>query len=197
MKNGGYWTYDNEIEKDVKVIKEFNINAFMSNEKEDEIKEDDVLDEKNISEINKIEKSSFDDEVNQKGNIEDLRMSLIKEYLYDVDSHLYKEVSTLSKEELLKELNMIDDELRPKNIGLLMFSDGPNKFISGYQIELVDFTDTSFDEFTEKIFHGPIQDQIRGILRYIENNVIKSKNIDGNSIFNYPIQAIKEVVIGL
>ncbi|WP_286909449.1 ATP-binding protein [Clostridium sp. UBA1652] len=137
----------------------------------------------------------FDDEVNLNANYEDMRLSLIKEYLYDTGNELYEEISKLSKEELLKKLDMIDDELRPKNIGLLIFSDSPEKFIPGCQLELVHFLGTTCDGFIEKKFHGPIHEQIKAVLSYIENAIIKSKNIDGEIFFNYPLKAIKEAIV--
>ncbi|SHH85793.1 ATP-binding protein [Clostridium intestinale] len=168
--------YDNEINKE----------KTKKNKKDKEVKKVKKIDPINIDN---------DDEVNLNANFEDMRLSLIKEYLYDTGNELYDETSKLSKEELLKNLDMIDDELRPKNIGLLMFSDRPEKFIPGCQLELVHFLGTTCDDFIEKTFHGPIYEQIKAVLRYIENNLIKSKNIDGEIFFNYPLKAIKEAII--
>ena len=43
--------------------------------------------------------------------------------------------------------------IKPKNIGILMFNDNPQKFIPMSQIELVHFEETSGDDvFIEKIF---------------------------------------------
>lgn len=153
--------------------------------------------DKEVKKVKKIDPINIDndDEVNLNANYEDMRLSLIKEYLYDTGNELYEEGSKLSKEELLRKLDMIDDELRPKNIGLLMFSDSPEKFIPGCQLELVHFLGTTCDDFIEKKFHGPIHEQIRAVLSYIENNLIKSKNIDGEIFFNYPLKAIKEAII--
>ena len=53
---------------------------------------------------------------------------------------------------------------------------------------------------TEKTFTGPIQNQLRNALLYIENNVLEDKitKIDGEAItlrsYNYPIDAIKELL---
>lgn len=168
--------YDNEINKE----------KTKKNKKDKEVKKVKKIDPINIDN---------DDEVNLNANFEDIRLSLIKEYLYDTGNELYEETSKLSKEELLKKLDMIDDELRPKNIGLLMFSDSPEKFIPGCQLELVHFLGTTCDDFIKKTFHGPIHEQIRAVLRYIENDLIKSKNIDGEIFFNYPLKAIKEAII--
>ncbi len=183
---GGTW-FDGEVESGGRLVREYFFDG---------LTESNVEKNKNSIEASKENKDNpFDDEVNLNAKYEDMSMSLIKEYLYDTGNELYEETSKLSKEELLRKLDMIDDELRPKNIGLLMFSDSPEKFIPGCQLELVHFLGTTYDDFIEKTFHGPIYEQIKAVLRYIENNLIKSKNIDGEIFFNYPLKAIKEAII--
>lgn len=183
---GGTW-FDGEVESGGRLVREYFFDG---------LTESNVEKNKNSIEASKENKDNpFDDEVNLNANFEDIRLSLIKEYLYDTGNELYEETSKLSKEDLLRKLDMIDDELRPKNIGLLMFSDNPEKFIPGCQLELVHFLGTTCDDFIEKTFHGPIYEQIKAVLRYIENNLIKSKNIDGEIFFNYPLKAIKEAII--
>ncbi|ERK30146.1 ATP-binding protein [Clostridium intestinale] len=190
---GGSW-FDGEVESGGRLVREYFFGGLTENNK-DSIEAS--KENKEIPSETSIEKygNPFDDEVNLNANFEDMRLSLIKEYLYDTGSELYDETSKLSKEELLRKLDMIDDELRPKNIGLLMFSDSPEKFIPGCQLELVHFLGTTCDDFIEKTFHGPIYEQIRAVLSYIENTLIKSKNIDGEIFFNYPLKAIKEAII--
>lgn len=196
-EEGGSW-FDGEVEPDVRVVREYFFGGLTENtvEKNKASIEASKENKENPSETS-IEKydNPFDDEVNLNANFEDMRLSLIKEYLYDTGNELYEEISKLSKEELLRKLDMIDDELRPKNIGLLMFSDSPEKFIPGCQLELVHFLGTTCDDFIEKTFNGPIHEQIRVVLSYIENTLIKSKNIDGEIFFNYPLKAIKEAII--
>ncbi len=196
-EEGGSW-FDGELEPDGRVVREYFFGGLTENtvEKNKDSIEASKENKENPSEtlIEKYE-NPFDDELNLNANFEDMRLSLIYEYLFDTGNELYYETSKLSKEELLKKLDMIDDELRPKNIGLLMFSDSPEKFIPGCQLELVHFLGTTCDDFIEKKFHGPIHEQIRAVLSYIENNLIKSENIDGEVLFNYPLKAIKEAII--
>lgn len=183
---GGTW-FDGEVESGGRLVREYFFDGLTENTLEKN------KDSKEASKENKD--NPFDDEVNLNANYEDMRLSLIYEYLFDTGNELYEERSKLSKEELLKKLDMIDDELIPKNIGLLMFSDSPEKFIPGCQLELVHFLGTTCDGFIEKKFHGPIHEQIKGVLSYIENDLIKSKNIDSEVFFNYPLKAIKEAII--
>lgn len=185
-EEGGSW-FDGEVESGGRLVREYFFGGLSENT---------VEKNKDSIEASKENKDNpFDDEVNLNAKYEDMSMSLIKEYLYDTGNELYEETSKLSKEDLLKKLDMIDDELRPKNIGLLMFSDNPEKFIPGCQLKLVHFLGTTCDDFIEKNFHGPIHEQIKAVLRYIENDLIKSKNIDGEIFFNYPLKAIKEAII--
>ena len=46
--------------------------------------------------------------------------------------------------------------IRPKNVGLLFFSENPEKYIPYARIELVRFYDDVGDHFDEKILHGPM-----------------------------------------
>ena len=49
-----------------------------------------------------------------------------------------------------------------------MFTNDPDKYIPVSRIELVEFEDSEAgDIFTEKIFAGPIHEQLRDVLKYI------------------------------
>ena len=57
------------------------------------------------------------------------------------------------------------------------------------------------DQIVEKILHGPIHQQIRDALRYIQNNVIIEKVLkhshrpEATRFFNYPMTAIEEALV--
>ena len=147
----------------------------------------------------------FDDRVHYNSEVSDLKLNLIKEYLGDVKSDLYDKVSDIPSEILGRQMNIVEgaqEYIKPKNIGILMFNDNPQKFIPMSQIELVHFEETSGDDvFIEKIFTGPIHEQIRNILKYIKNSIIKEKVIkvadqaEAIRVFNYPYAAIEELEI--
>ncbi|WP_326512418.1 ATP-binding protein [Clostridium intestinale] len=143
----------------------------------------------------------FDDKVNINGGIEELSGDLIKEYFRASESALYWEVSKFSLEVLAKKLGIVQNS-KVKNVGLLMFSNSPQKFFPMCQIEVIDFTKKSFEaDFTEKIFTGSIYTQLIGALVYISNSVIKEKFIKVNDkseavrMFSYPYEAIKEALV--
>ena len=56
-------------------------------------------------------------------------------------------------------------------------------------------------ELIEKTFQGPVHEQIRDALRYLQNNVIREKVIkhkdraEATRIFNYPFPAVEEAVV--
>lgn len=156
-----------------------------------------VIKNKQTTGINNSYKDSFDDDINLTCRLGDLRLGLIQQYLYDVKSDLYEEVLKLSLDELGKKLDVIDyssETLKVKNIGVLMFTEKPKEFIPQSYIELTHFENSSADQYIEKIFDGPIHEQIRGVLRYVKDNLIKMKKIGSKEVFNYPLKAIKEAV---
>jgi ATP-dependent DNA helicase RecG len=93
-----------------------------------------------------------------------------------------------------------DEDLRPLNVGLLLFNDKPHRFFRGAQIDLVEYKDEIGDHFSENIFTGPIQYQLRDALRYLKNNLIKEfvQKVEGqaeaNRFYNYPYEALEEVL---
>ena len=147
----------------------------------------------------------FDDSVNSNAEIGDLKLDLIKEYFRASESQLYWQVGKQPIETLLGEMNVLEtskEGIRVKNIGLLMFSDIPQKFFPNCQIEVVNFNNASEGaNFSERVFMGSIYTQLIGVLMYIKNLVIKEKTIKLNDesnelkVFNYPNGAIKEALV--
>ena len=154
--------------------------------------------------INLTAKIPFDDRVNSLTNIDELSFALMREHLSKTKSKLYKESASMSVEELADKMNLSQgakEHLFPKNIGLLMFSENPNKFFNGSQIDIVEFPNgLGAKEFNEKTFNGPIQKQLIDVLSYLKANIIKSKIIkysdraESDKIFNYPYEAVEEAL---
>ena len=88
--------------------------------------------------------------------------------------------------------------LRPKNVGLLFFSENPEKFFPYTRIEIVHFFDEIGDRFTEQIFTGSIPQQLKAALLYIKNQVIKEMVVkvpdqaEAIRFYNYPYGALEE-----
>jgi len=147
----------------------------------------------------------FDDRINHHASIADIKLTLIKEFLHEVQSDLYHTASNLPFETLCRQMNIAygaDECIKPLNIGLLLFNDKPQDFIRYSQIELVHFaTDAGGDMLDEKIFSGPIQQQIKDVLRYMKNMILKEQIIKypnrekADRFFNYPYDALEESVV--
>ncbi len=82
-----------------------------------------------------------------------------------------------------------------------MFTIMPESFFPNTRIDIVEFPNGyASNEFYEKKFSGPIQNQLKESLSYIKTNIIKEKVIKSPSeaesarFFNYPYQAIEEAV---
>lgn len=146
----------------------------------------------------------FDDQIQQYSEITDLKLPLIKSHLAEVGSDLAGRADSMPFIDLCRRMNIVggpDEYIKPKNIGLLLFNDNPTTFFSCAQIDLVEFKDDVGDRFTEKIFTGPVQQQLRDALIYIKNNIITEtiKKIPGKAeairYYNYPYEALEETLV--
>ncbi len=146
----------------------------------------------------------FDDRQCPQAGLTDLKLPLIKEYLREVGSNL-AEAESLPLSDLCRRMNIIDggDEfVRPRNVGLLFFNDEPKNFLPGAQVDVVIFPKgAGGGELIEKTFHGPIHEQVRAALRYLQNEVIREKVIklkdkpEAIRLFNYPFPAVEEALV--
>lgn len=85
-------------------------------------------------------------------------------------------------------------------MGLLLFSQNPEKYFPYARIEIVHFLDEVGDRFTEKILHGPIHLQLEAALKYIREQVLLEKVIkvrgeaEAVRCYNYPYEALEEIL---
>ena len=146
----------------------------------------------------------FDDRVNHKATLKDLDIRRIEQYLVAVKSDLVKEMSKIPFKDLCRRMNIVegsDELLRPKNIGLMLFCVEPQKFFPRTTIDVVKYKDDVGDEFDEKIFTGPVHEQVELALKYIKDLVIIEyvHKVEGRAeadrLFNYPYAAIEESLV--
>ena len=147
----------------------------------------------------------FDDRPCRAAEVDDLRPALIRSFLKEIGSDLYKEASKTPLAELCRRMNIVDganEFVRPRNVGLMFFHEEPRKFLPGTQIDVVIFPKgPGGDVLIEKIFHGPIHEQIREALRYIQNSVLRETVVkhpdraEATRYFNYPMAAIEEALV--
>lgn len=145
----------------------------------------------------------FDDRANVKANIEDMRPSLMSEYLYSIGSDLYREALKRPITDLASDMHLVGgpSEMRkPLNVGLMFFNEHPENYFGYARIEIVDKPDPTGKGMTEKVFTGPLDRQLRDALSYIKNYIIKEKvtkvsgQAEAERIYNYPYDAIEETL---
>lgn len=161
-----------------------------------------------ISELfDKFNSVPYDDRVNRKAKIDDIRRGYIEDFIRKSNSSLINELNSSSLEDLLLAQEVADEtdtELDIRNIGVLMFTEHPEKLIPGAYIELIRFNTKeaeASDDFIEKTFTGPIWKQVMDALDYIKNTVIEQKveKIQGQAeavrFYNYPYNALEEALV--
>ena len=114
----------------------------------------------------------YDDRVNLAANIEDLKPSLISEFLYTVGSDLYNASLKNPVERIAADMRLLggpSEYRKPLNAGLMFFNERPDVFFPYTKIEVVDKPDPTGVGMTEKIFTGPLDRQLRDALSYIES----------------------------
>ncbi len=146
----------------------------------------------------------FDDRTNHEASMSDLNITLIKAYLAETGSALADEADALPFEELCRDMGICTitpEYVKPRNVGLMFFSMNPEKYIPYAQIDVVQFPDgTGGDRIVERIFRGPLHQQLREALLYIRNNVLEERVLkhpdraEADRYFNWPYVAIEEAL---
>ncbi|HQP71027.1 MAG TPA: putative DNA binding domain-containing protein [Clostridiales bacterium] len=146
----------------------------------------------------------FDDRVNHKARIDDISPYLLRNHLRQINSRLYPQSETLPHKDLCVQMNLAegaDEHLLPKNVGLLLFNDTPEKYFPYTHISIVEFPNgAGGEEFYEKVFSGPVQQQLVNALAYIKAQTVKSKTVkikgqaESKTFFNYPFEAVEEAL---
>ena len=117
-------------------------------------------------------KVPFDDRRNNDAKIEDISPSLVRRFLNDIRSDLLISQPTTTDLELYRRLRIVtpihNGEL-PKNIGLLFFSEDPDRFFPGARVEIVQFGDAAGDLIDERVIKGPLPEQINTALKYLQS----------------------------
>jgi len=146
-------------------------------------------------------KIPFDDRINHHASVDDISLTLIHAYLKEVGSKLYDEAVKMNITELCRQMQIVkgaDEYLKPVNVGLLMFSENPQKYMPSAYIDIAIYKDREGTEFTQKEFRGALHHQLRDALAFINTHVIKETvrkqkgKAEALRFFNYPYEAIEE-----
>lgn len=145
----------------------------------------------------------FDDRPNLIAEVDDLDIGLMRSHLKEIGSDLYEHSKKMDLLDIAEDLQLVSgppERLKPLNVGILMFSEQPEKYFRYARIEVVDIPDPTGTNMTEKVFTGPIQRQLKDALAYIKNYTLKEVTIknsckaEATKIFNYPYTAIEEIL---
>ena len=147
----------------------------------------------------------FDDRICHRAELADLRLPLIRSFLKEIRSSLLATAAEMSMAELGRRLNIVegsDEHIKPRNVGLLFFNETPEKFFPATQIDIVRFPEgVGGNKLEEKIFRGPLDQQLRDALTYLRNSVIEEhvtkipRQAEAERIFNYPYEALEESLV--
>ncbi len=147
----------------------------------------------------------FDDRQCQRAALEDLRLPLIQAYLKEVGSDLHSDAGKMPLADLCRQMNIVDgadEHVKPRNVGVLFFNDEPTNFLPGSQIDVVIFPKgPGGGELDEKVFRGPLHEQVRAALRFLQNHVLREKVVkhrnraEATRIVNYPFAALEEALV--
>ena len=148
------------------------------------------------------EKIPFDDRINRAVGVDDVSERLVKRFLTDTGSEIGRTIpfssGVYSRMQLTSPLNAHE---APRNVALLFFTDDPHQIFPGAQIDIVQFTDDAGgDLIEEKTIQGPLHQQVRVALSYLESlgSTILEKvpgRAEANRMVTYPYEAIREAVV--
>ena len=146
----------------------------------------------------------FDDRINHQAELSDLNITLVQNYLKEINSSLYEKAKNGDFAEVCSDMNIISnlpEYVKPKNVGLMFFCMEPDKFFPCTQIDVVQFPDgLGGDDIIENTFKGPIHQQLRDALQFIKNSIITKKIIkrpdkaEADWVYNYPYAALEEAL---
>lgn len=143
----------------------------------------------------------WDDRIALEARVEDLRETVVREHLRDVRSGLLDLTDTRDLYRRMGLCSRVNDHEAPRNVGLLFFSDEPTKWFAGARIEVARFAaDRAGKVQDERIFRGPLADQVRGCLSYFEglSHAHLQKHRDRNQVrgwVSYPQIAFREALV--
>ncbi|MBW8874273.1 MAG: putative DNA binding domain-containing protein [Acidobacteria bacterium] len=115
----------------------------------------------------------FDDRRNLEARIEDLSPSLVRQFLNQIESDLVNHDPPIDDRQIFRMMNLVvrvNAHEVPRNIGLMFFNNDPDRFFAGTRTEVVQFgDDAGGDLIEERIFRGPIPQQIVSVLNYLNS----------------------------
>jgi ATP-dependent DNA helicase RecG len=151
--------------------------------------------------LNMCAKVPFDDRRASEFTLNDIRSTLVREFLHDVRSGLIEEPEDYEIYRRLWLTAKVNSHEVPRNIALLFFMDDPEIAFRGARIEIVHFPDeTSGDILKEWTFKGPLPKQIKDCINHLKqfSTTYIQKHDDrpeASRWTNYPLAALEETIV--
>ncbi len=147
----------------------------------------------------------FDDRPNTQAAMKDIDLVLLRNYLHKTGSRLAVLAETLSKTELLNQMQLLSgppEQQYPRNVTLMLFCEHPERFFPETRIEIVHFPEgpANPEFFEASPITGPVQYQITNALDYLKTKLLqeKVKKVSGQAealrFWNYPCDVLEEAV---
>jgi ATP-dependent DNA helicase RecG len=145
----------------------------------------------------------FDDRMRHDAEVADLSLRLVQAHLQEVKSDLFDGSGTMNFTQLCSLMRIVDgppENLRPRNVGLLFFTDEPRRYFPGVQIDVVHFPEGKAGEIRESRFVGPIGSQLRDALAYIQSAFIgervrkRAERAEADRFVTFPYAAVEEAL---
>lgn len=147
----------------------------------------------------------FDDRANTDASLDDISFTLLKDHLRLTKSKLQDWTETRSKADILEQMELLSgppEQLFPRNVALMMFSEKPERFFPYSRVEIVFFPNGAEDpEFKEiPAISGPVPYMIKETLNYLKTHVLEEKirkvanQPESIRVWNYPYTALEEAV---
>ena len=132
---------------------------------------------------------------------EDLSETLVREHLHGVGSALRDDPDTITIYRSMRIIDRVNGYEAPRNVGLLFFSNSPERWFPSAWIEVVQFAaDRAGNVQNRHVFKGPLTAQLRDCLRHLEgiSREHLKKEFDRSQVkgwVSYPIPALHEALV--
>ena len=156
--------------------------------------------------LNLANQVPFDDRPNIQASVNDISYVLLKEHLRQTGSRLLSSMDHSPITDVLEQMELLSgppEQLYPRNVALMLFSDKPEKYFPYTRVEVVHFPKGEADPEFEEIppVSGPVQQIIANTLNYFKTNVVRERirKVKGQAeairVWNYPYEALEEAVV--
>ncbi len=143
----------------------------------------------------------WDNQAAQAAQLDDLREATVREYLHDVRSALREQPDAATVYRHMSITVPANSHETPRNVGLLFFSDDPQRWFAGARIVVAQFAgDRAGEVQNERVFRGPLPAQLCNCLRHLEglahSHVQKQREQSQvRGWVSYPLPALREAVV--